>query len=184
MRAVFTNTVWVDAYRGAGRPETAYILERLVDRAARETGLSADEIRRRNFVLPEAMPYKTPMIVRYDSGDFPRNLDTALKAADCARLRGAARRGATKRGKLRGIGIAYYMEVTANMPQEKADIRFLPDGRVFMGDRHRPVGPRARDRVRANPRGPARHAVRPDRFRVRRHRQARCRAAAPAAPSR
>ena len=132
VRAVFTNTVWVDAYRGAGRPETAYMLERLVDRAARETGLSPEEIRRRNFVLPEAMPYQTPMIVRYDSGNFPQNLATALKAADRAGF--AARRAeAQKRGRLRGFGLAYYMEVTANMPQEKADIRFFPEGRVQMG---------------------------------------------------
>ncbi len=132
VRAVFTNTVWVDAYRGAGRPETAYVLERLVDLAARETGLAVEEIRRRNFVPPEAMPYQTPMIVRYDSGNFPLNLDTALKASDRAGF--AARRAeAQRRGKLRGMGIAYYMEVTANMPQEKADIRFLPDGRVQMG---------------------------------------------------
>ena len=132
VRAVFTNTVWVDAYRGAGRPETAYVLERLVDRAARETGLAPEEIRRRNFVPPEAMPYQTPMIVRYDSGDFPLNLDTALAAAD--RPGFAARRAEAQRhGKLRGMGIAYYMEVTANMPPEKADIRFIADGRVQMG---------------------------------------------------
>ncbi len=132
VRAVHTNTVWVDAYRGAGRPETAYVLERLVDRAARETGLSPDEIRRRNFVPPTAMPYQTPMIVRYDSGDFPRNLETALANA---RWSGFAERRAeaARRGRLRGIGLAYYLEVTANMPQERADIRFLPSGRVFMG---------------------------------------------------
>jgi aerobic carbon-monoxide dehydrogenase large subunit len=131
-RAMFTNTVWVDAYRGAGRPETAYILERLVDRAARETGLTADEIRRRNFVPASAMPYKTPMIVTYDSGDFPRNLASALDASEWASFP-ARRQSALAQGRRRGIGLAYYMEVTANMPQEKADIRFHPDGRVFMG---------------------------------------------------
>jgi len=132
VRAVHTNTVWVDAYRGAGRPETAYILERLVDAAARETGLGRDEIRRRNFVPASAMPYKTPMIVTYDSGDFRANHDAALAAADWAGFP-ARREAALVRGRLRGIGVAYYMEVTANMPQEHADIRFLPDGRVFMG---------------------------------------------------
>jgi aerobic carbon-monoxide dehydrogenase large subunit len=132
VRAVFTNTVWVDAYRGAGRPETAYILERLVDAAARETGLAPDEIRRRNFVPPSAMPYKTPMIVTYDSGDFPLNLETALRQADWAGFP-ARRAAALERGLRRGLGLAYYMEVTANMPAEKADIRFLPDGRIFMG---------------------------------------------------
>jgi carbon-monoxide dehydrogenase large subunit len=132
VRAVYSNTVWVDAYRGAGRPETAYILERLVDAAARETGLARDEIRRRNFVAAAAMPYKTPMIVTYDSGDFRANLETALEAAQWADFP-ARRAAALRRGRYRGIGIAYYMEVTANMPQERADIRFLPGGRVFMG---------------------------------------------------
>ncbi|HUZ75618.1 MAG TPA: xanthine dehydrogenase family protein molybdopterin-binding subunit [Stellaceae bacterium] len=132
VRAVYTNTVWVDAYRGAGRPETAYILERLVDAAARETGIPRDEIRRRNFVPRTAMPYKTPMIVTYDSGDFLLNLETALQSADWNGFP-ARRAAALARGRRRGIGIAYYMEVTANMPQEQADIRFLGDGRVFMG---------------------------------------------------
>ncbi|HXQ50057.1 MAG TPA: xanthine dehydrogenase family protein molybdopterin-binding subunit [Stellaceae bacterium] len=132
VRAVYTNTVWVDAYRGAGRPECAYILERLVDQAAREMGIAPDEIRRRNFVPQSAMPYKTPMIVAYDSGNFALNLETALKHADWAGF--AARRAeALRSGRRRGIGIAYYMEVTANMPQEKADIRFLPNGRIYMG---------------------------------------------------
>jgi len=131
VRAVFTNTVWVDAYRGAGRPETSYILERLVDTAARETGLSADEIRRRNLVPPEAMPYQTPMIALYDSGDFPAILERAL---DFAQWRDfpARRAEAKRRGKLRGIGMNYYMEVTANTPQEAADIRFTDDGRILM----------------------------------------------------
>ena len=132
VRAVHTNTVWVDAYRGAGRPETAYVLERLVDTAARELRLAPDEIRRRNFVPPSAMPYKTPMIVAYDSGDFPANLDLALAHADWAGF--ATRRAASlHRGRRRGIGLAYYLEVTANMPQETADIRFLAGGRVRMG---------------------------------------------------
>ncbi len=138
-RAVHTNTAWVDAYRGAGRPETAYILERLVDAAARETGLGPDEIRRRNFVPRSAMPYKTPMIVAYDSGDFAANLELALKHADWSGF--AARRAeAARRGRRRGIGLAYYMEVTANMPAERADIRFLADGRVFMGVGSGPSG--------------------------------------------
>ncbi|HUN50092.1 MAG TPA: xanthine dehydrogenase family protein molybdopterin-binding subunit, partial [Candidatus Sulfotelmatobacter sp.] len=131
VRAVFTNTVWVDAYRGAGRPECSYILERLVDKAARECGLGRDEIRRRNFVPAAAMPYQTPMIVSYDSGDFSATMSKGLAQADWAGF--AARRAEAKgRGRLRGIGLSYYMEVTANMPQEAADIRFKPDGRVAM----------------------------------------------------
>jgi aerobic carbon-monoxide dehydrogenase large subunit len=139
VRAVYTNTVWVDAYRGAGRPECAYVLERLVDQAARETGLTPDEIRRRNFVPPSAMPYQTPMIVAYDSGNFALNLETALRQADWAGFP-ARREKALLRGRRRGIGIAYYMEVTANMPQEQADIRFLADGRVWMGVGTGPTG--------------------------------------------
>ncbi|HYM31600.1 MAG TPA: xanthine dehydrogenase family protein molybdopterin-binding subunit [Candidatus Cybelea sp.] len=131
VRAVFTNTVWVDAYRGAGRPETSYILERLVDAAARETGLARDEIRRRNFVPKSAMPYQTPLIARYDSGDFTTNMELALKRAEWSGFE-ARRAAAAKRGKLSGIGMSYYMEVTANMPQEAADIRFTPEGRVSM----------------------------------------------------
>jgi len=132
VRTVFTNTVWVDAYRGAGRPECSYIIERLVDAAARDTGLGRDEIRRRNLVPPSAMPYATPLIAVYDSGDFPANLELGLKAADWAGFE-RRRAEARARGKLLGLGISYYMEVTAAMPQEKADIQFLPTGRVRLG---------------------------------------------------
>lgn len=132
VQTVFTNTVWVDAYRGAGRPECSYIIERLVDAAARETGLGRDEIRRRNFVPPSGMPHATPLLAVYDSGDFPANLDIALHHADFAGFE-ARRRAAAKRGKLLGLGISYYMEVTAAQPQEKADISFLPTGRVRLG---------------------------------------------------
>ena len=132
VRTVFTNTVWVDAYRGAGRPECSYIIERLVDAAARETGLGRDEIRRRNLVPPSAMPYATPLIAVYDSGDFPANLELGLKAADWAGFE-RRRAEARARGKLLGLGISYYMEVTAAMPQEKADISFTPTGRVRLG---------------------------------------------------
>ncbi len=127
-----TNTVWVDAYRGAGRPECSYIIERLVDAAARETGLGREEIRRRNLVRASDMPWQTPLLVAYDSGDFPANLERALEAADFAGFE-ARREEARARGKLLGLGIAYYMEVTAAQPVEKADIRFLPTGRVRMG---------------------------------------------------
>ena len=132
VRTVMTNTVWVDAYRGAGRPECSYIIERLVDEAARQTGLGRDEIRRRNLVRAADMPWQTPLLVAYDSGDFPANLELGLKAADFAGFE-ARRQEAHARGKLLGLGISYYMEVTAAMPQEKADIRFLPSGRVRMG---------------------------------------------------
>ena len=139
VRTVFTNTVWVDAYRGAGRPECSYIIERLVDAAARETGLGRDEIRRRNLVPPSAMPYATPLIAVYDSGDFPANLELALRQAGFAEFE-ARRAEAKKRGKLLGLGISYYMEVTAAQPQEKADIRFMPTGRVRLASGTGPSG--------------------------------------------
>ncbi len=132
VRCVFTNTVWVDAYRGAGRPECSYIIERLVNAAARETGLGRDEIRRRNFISPSAMPYATPLIATYDSGDFAANLALGLARADFASFE-ARRNEARNRGKLRGLGISYYMEVTAAMPQEQAAIAFLANGRVRLG---------------------------------------------------
>ncbi|MEX2454681.1 MAG: molybdopterin cofactor-binding domain-containing protein, partial [Rhodospirillaceae bacterium] len=82
VRAIFTNTVPVDAYRGAGRPEACYLLERIVEQAARETGIEKTEIRRRNFIARSEMPYQTPVALQYDSGDFIRNLEDCLKAAD------------------------------------------------------------------------------------------------------
>jgi aerobic carbon-monoxide dehydrogenase large subunit len=131
IRCVFTNTNWVDAYRGAGRPEQAYVVERLVDTAARELGISPDEIRRRNFVPRSAMPWKTPVMATFDSGDFLANMDLAVAQSGWKGFE-ARRTEATKRGKLRGIGMSYYMEVTA-AGAEAAEIRFEPDGRVFLG---------------------------------------------------
>ncbi|MGH6988810.1 MAG: xanthine dehydrogenase family protein molybdopterin-binding subunit [Stellaceae bacterium] len=131
VRCVFTNTNWVDAYRGAGRPEQAYVVERLVDTAARELGIAPDELRRRNFVPQSAMPWQTPVLATFDSGDFVANMDLAIQHAGWKEF--AVRRAeAAKRGRLRGIGMSYYMEVTA-AGSEAAEIRFEPDGRVFLG---------------------------------------------------
>jgi len=126
---VLTNTTPVDAYRGAGRPEANYIVERLIDTAARELGIDRVELRRRNLVPPTAMPWKTPMGAIYDSGDFAAVLDAALKKADWS---GAARRKeeAARRGRKRGIGLAYYLEATGGAPTERAEIRFAEDGMV------------------------------------------------------
>ncbi|HET9018866.1 MAG TPA: molybdopterin cofactor-binding domain-containing protein, partial [Acetobacteraceae bacterium] len=126
---VFTNTVPVDAYRGAGRPEANYVVERLIDAAARELKIDRVEIRRRNMVGPEAMPHKTPVGKTYDSGDFRIVLDAALKNADWAGF-GARRAEAAKRGKRRGIGLSYYLEATGGAPTERAEIRFADDGFV------------------------------------------------------
>jgi carbon-monoxide dehydrogenase large subunit len=116
---VFTNTLPTDAYRGAGRPEACYVLERLVDRAARELGLDRAELRRRNLVPAEAMPYATPIGPVYDSGDFPKVLATVLEHADYAtfEMRRAAARAA---GRLRGIGIACFVESSGVAPSKLA----------------------------------------------------------------
>ncbi len=126
---VFTNTVPVDAYRGAGRPESNYLVERLIDATARELKIDRVELRRRNMVGPSAMPHTTPVGKTYDSGDFRVVLDAALKNADWAGF--AARRAeAAKRGKRRGIGLSYYLEATGGAPTERAEIRFADDGFV------------------------------------------------------
>ncbi len=126
---VFTNTVPVDAYRGAGRPESNYLVERLVDAAARELGLDRAEIRRRNMVSSTAMPYTTAMGQKYDSGDFPRVLETALERIGWAGFP-ARRLAAERRARMRGIGLAYYLEATGGAPSERAEIRFSADGFV------------------------------------------------------
>jgi carbon-monoxide dehydrogenase large subunit len=138
---VFTNTLPTDAYRGAGRPEACYVLERLADRAARELALDRAEIRRRNLIPAAAMPYRTPIGPTYDSGDFPRVLARALELADYGGF--AARRRAAAPGHLRGIGIACYVESSGVAPSrlagalgarvglfESAVIRVRPDGGV------------------------------------------------------
>src|SRR5205814_133277 len=84
IRATYTNTLPVDAYRGAGRPEAAYVIERLVDTAARELGMSPDTLRKRNFIKPKAMPYTTPTDKVYDSGEFAAHMERAQEVADWA----------------------------------------------------------------------------------------------------
>ena len=126
---LFTNTVPVDAYRGAGRPESNYLRERIIDAAARELGIDPAELRRRNMVEPAAMPFTSAMGKTYDSGDFRRVLDTALKQIDWAGFP-ARQAEATRRGKKRGIGLAYYLEATGGGPTERAEIRFAEDGFV------------------------------------------------------
>ena len=126
---VYTNTAPLDAYRGAGRPEANYVVERLVDAAARELGIPCDELRRRNFISSSAMPYKTALDATYDSGEFARNMTDAMKNADWAGF-AARRAAAAKRGRLRGIGMATYIEACGGGPDESAQIRFDPSGNV------------------------------------------------------
>ncbi|MDP9096886.1 MAG: xanthine dehydrogenase family protein molybdopterin-binding subunit [Pseudomonadota bacterium] len=126
---VFTNTSPVDAYRGAGRPESNYLVERLIDTAAYEIGVDRIELRRRNMVTPAAMPFTSAMNQVYDSGDFQRVLDAALEKVDWAGFE-HRRAESERRGKRRGIGMAYYLEATGGADSERAEIRFTDDGYV------------------------------------------------------
>jgi len=142
VKAVFTHTVPVDAYRGAGRPESAYLLERLVDVIAHDTGLDRVDIRRLNFIPRDAFPYQTPVALVYDSGDYQATLKAALAAADWDGFP-ARRAAAAARGKLRGIGMSTYVEACGIAPSklvgqlgaraglyEVANIRVHPTGSV------------------------------------------------------
>jgi carbon-monoxide dehydrogenase large subunit len=129
VRTVFTNTVPVDAYRGAGRPEAAYVVERLVDAAARKLGMAPDAIRRKNFISPKAMPYKTATGKIYDSGDFIAHMKRAMEIANWKEFPKRAK-AAKKQGLVRGIGFACYVEVCGTMGEERADVRLDPNGDV------------------------------------------------------
>lgn len=142
VKAAFTNTVPVDAYRGAGRPEATYIVERLVNEAARVSGLDPVEIRRRNYIGINEFPYQTPVALQYDIGDYDATLEKALKLADYAGFE-ARRADSEKRGKLRGIGVASYIEACGIAPSqvvgslgaraglyESASLRVHPTGSV------------------------------------------------------
>lgn len=124
-----TNTVPVDAYRGAGRPEAAYLIERLMDKAACETGLPREEIRRRNFIRPDQFPYTTFTGTSYDSGEYERLMNSALERADWKDF-GERRAESAEKGKLRGIGLAYYVEVCSMLGNEQPHVKFERNGRV------------------------------------------------------
>ena len=142
VKAVFTNTVPVDASRGAGRPEATFQLERTIDKAAREMGIDPIELRRRNFIAADAFPYQTPVAVAYDTGNYQATMDKAVAMAD---LDGFAARKAESaaRGKLRGLGIVHYIEACGIAPSalvgslgaraglyEAATVRVNPTGSV------------------------------------------------------
>jgi carbon-monoxide dehydrogenase large subunit len=128
-RLAYTNTVPISAYRGAGRPDIAYAVERLVDYAAHEHGFDPIALRRRNFIPRDAMPYKTANAGSYDSGDFEAVMDDALKRADWAGFP-QRREAAARAGKLRGIGIATYLEAGGGggAPKDQVAVEFGPDG--------------------------------------------------------
>ncbi len=129
VRGVATNTVPMSVYRGAGRPESNFAMERLVDLAASELGIERAELRRRNVIPGTALPYQSPLGHRYDTGEFAENMETALRMADWSGF--AARRdAAAKCGMLRGIGIANYLETPTGFVDERTDIRVLPQGHV------------------------------------------------------
>ena len=142
IQAVFTNTVPVDAYRGAGRPEATYVVERLVETAAGELGIDKAELRRQNLIQPDQFPYQTPVALEYDTGDFEAVLDRALEISDYAGY--AGRKAASEaEGKLRGLGLASYIEACGIAPSavagalgaraglyEAATIRVNPTGSI------------------------------------------------------
>jgi aerobic carbon-monoxide dehydrogenase large subunit len=142
VKAIFTNTVPVDAYRGAGRPEAAYLLERLVDKAARELKLDPIELRRKNMIQPDQFPYQTQVALQYDIGNYQATLDLALERIDYKNV--AKRKAASAaNGKLRGIGISTYIEACGLAPSalagalgaraglyEAASVRVHPTGSV------------------------------------------------------
>ena len=142
VQAVFTNTVPVDAYRGAGRPEATYLLERLVDKAAREMKMDRVEIRRKNLIPANAFPYQTPVALRYDSGDYQSTLEDGAGRIRLCRLRQAAGRRASAKGKLRGIGISTYLEACGIAPSAVAGALGARAGLYECGR-----GPRPSDRL-------------------------------------
>ncbi|MBV8869457.1 MAG: xanthine dehydrogenase family protein molybdopterin-binding subunit, partial [Acetobacteraceae bacterium] len=129
--AVLSNTSPTAPYRGAGRPEAAYLIERAMDAAARELGVDPVELRRRNIIKHEAMPFKAPLGPFYDCGAFEANMDTALEASGYAAFP-ARREESRARGRLRGIGLANAIEQAAGPTPEYAEIRFNPSGSALL----------------------------------------------------
>ena len=119
VQSLFTNTAPVDAYRGAGRPEATYVVERIVETAAREMGIDPAELRRRNFIAPEDFPYETPVALTYDTGDYEASLAKALEHADYAGF-GARKAASEAAGKKRGIGLSCYIEACGLAPSQVA----------------------------------------------------------------
>jgi aerobic carbon-monoxide dehydrogenase large subunit len=129
VKCLMTNNIPIGPYRGAGRPEAAYMLERMMDHAARELGIDRVELRRRNFIKPEQMPYKTSLDQVYDSGEFEAEMDKALKLAEWDSFETRRAESATN-GKLRGIGMSCFVETAGGYLQEGAKLSFADDGVV------------------------------------------------------
>ena len=129
--AVFTHTNPIRPYRGNGRPEAGFVIERMVDCAADELGIDPAELRRRNYVPPSAMPYKTPLTFTWDCGEFEKNMDLAMQAADVKGFKARKAEAAT-RGKLRGLGMSNTIERAAPAGLEGAEVRFDRDGTLLL----------------------------------------------------
>ena len=139
--SVFTNTNSTAPYRGAGRPESTYVIERLIDDAARELGIDRFALRKKNLIPASALPYRTALGVTYDSGQFEKGMDEAMKLADVAGFP-ARREEARQRGRLRGLGLANPIEAAAGPQPEFAEIRFTPSGAatLLMGTKNQGQG--------------------------------------------
>lgn len=127
VQGIYTNTTPVDAYRGAGRPEAITLIERVMDRAARELGLSPFDLRRRNFIAPDQFPYPTAAGMAYDTGNFARVLERAQTAGDVAGFK-ARREASAARGRLRGLGLSFYIESILGDDSEAAVVEFTTEG--------------------------------------------------------
>ena len=139
VKMVLTNAAPLGPYRGAGRPEAIYLIERLIDQAARAMNIDRAVLRRRNMVASSAMPYAAPNGPIYDSGDFRAILDRALALADWNGFK-SRRRSSQKAKRLRGIGIGCFLEVAGGILDESVDLRFEPDGRVALRTGAQPMG--------------------------------------------
>ena len=129
--AVLSNTIPTAPYRGAGRPEACYLIENIIEVAAREMSIDRIELRRRNLVKPEAMPYRAPLGPLYDCGDFPKNMAMALEHSDYAGF-DARRKAAAAAGKLRGVAVVNAIEQGAGTVPEYAEVRFQPSGSAML----------------------------------------------------
>ena len=127
--AVLTNTVPTTSYRSAGRPEATFVIERLIDIAARECNINRVELRRRNLIAPDRLPYANPLGLTYDNGNFGDTMEAALRMCDWDQFE-TRRQEARRRGQCRGFGIANYIEITTGDPRERTEITILPEGWV------------------------------------------------------
>lgn len=128
---IYTNTMTTDAYRGAGKPESACTLERLIDLAAAQLDIDPMEIRRRNLITPEDLPYNTPMAETYDAGDFPALADSLMINADWVNL-ASRKQQSRNNGMLRGAGVGFYLHATGGSTDERSEVCALPDGDILV----------------------------------------------------